>query len=104
MPTFLMISRHTPENCPMYNEKAKKVYLDFWDNRDKTMKKHGVKMLGAYVANVEHLLIFVFEAPSYEVFQKCSIEPEIVALNAYSSNELIIASTMEDAMKMFKIR
>jgi hypothetical protein len=104
MPIFSLISRHTPADCPMSNEKAKKVYLEFWDNRDRITKKHGVKILGAYVANTEHLGIFIFEAPSYETFQKCSMEPEIVALNAYSSNELIVASTMEDAMKMFKIR
>ena len=104
MPVFFLISRHTPADCPMSNEKAEKVYLEFWNNRDKITKKHGVKMLGAYVANTEHLGIFILEAPSYEVFQKCSMEPEVIALNAYMSNELIIASTMEDAMKMLKAK
>ena len=59
-------------------------------------------MLGAYGANVEHLAVMIFEAPSYEVFQKCSMEPEVLAMNAYSSNEVIIAETLEEQMKLLK--
>jgi len=28
MPTFLLINTHSPENCWMFNEEAKKVHLD----------------------------------------------------------------------------
>ncbi len=28
MPTFLIVSRHSPENCPMNNEKMKQITLE----------------------------------------------------------------------------
>jgi hypothetical protein len=31
MPTFLIISRHSPENCPINNEKMKKMTLELPD-------------------------------------------------------------------------
>lgn len=35
MPTFVLISRHSPENCPMFNEKARKVVLELAGKMDR---------------------------------------------------------------------
>jgi hypothetical protein len=86
----------------MFNEKAKKVYVNYYNKLEERLKKYGMKQLGAYAANIEHLAIMIFEAPSLEVFQKASMEPEVMALSAYASNEIIIGQRMEDAMKMVK--
>ena len=45
MPIFLLISRHSPENCPMFNEKARKVYMEYFSKLDGLLKKHGIKKL-----------------------------------------------------------
>jgi len=101
MPTFLVISRHSPENCATFNEKARKIQIELMGKLDGLLKKHGVKRVGAWtVPGGEHLSFMVFEAPSLEAFQKFSMEPEIKALNAYSTNETKLVMTIEEAMKL----
>lgn len=102
MPIFLVISRHSPEDCPLFNEKARKVYLEYFSKLDGLMKKHGVKSLGSWNVLTEHLAVIVGEAPSLDAFQKLGMEPEVMALNAYSTYEVKVASSMEDAAKMLR--
>jgi hypothetical protein len=102
MPIVLVISRHTPENCPMFNEKAKKVFLDYWNKLNRRLKKYHGKMLGGYSVHAEHLGIMIFETPSLEAFQKSLMEPDVVALSQYSTYEVKLAESMEEAMKMIK--
>jgi len=102
MPIFLVISRHSPENCPMFNEKARKVYIEWLSKLDGLMKKHGIKNLGGWGVTSEHLTVMVAEAPSLDAFQKLGMEPEILALSAYETYEIKLASSMEEAMKMLK--
>jgi len=102
MPTFLVISGHSPENCPMFNEKARKVVLQFVSKLDELSKKHGIKNLGGWDVYAEHLSVMVFEAPSLDAFQKFGMEPEIVALSAYVTYEIKSAVSMEESIKMLK--
>jgi len=101
MPTFLVISRHSPENCPTFNEKARKAQIEALSKLDGLSKKHGIKRIGAWiVGGGEHLNFMVFEAPSQEAFQKFGMEPEIRVLNAYNTNETKLVMTIEEAMKL----
>jgi len=102
MPIFLVISRHSPESCPMFNEKARKVYMDYLSKLEGRLKQHGGKMLGGYSVHTEHLGIMIFEAPSLEAFQKYSMEPEVMALSEYSTYEVKMAESIEEAMKLMK--
>ena len=100
MPTFLLIHRHSPENCPMFNEKARKVTLQLVNKMEGLLKKHGVKMVGLWQVPTEHLIFEVYEAPSYEAWQKLGREPEILAWNAYNTVEMKSAISMEEATQM----
>jgi len=102
MPIFLLISRHSPESCPMFNEKARKVYVEWLSKLDERHKKHGVKNLGSWGVHSEHLTVMVVEAPSLNAIQKLSMEPETLALSAYETTEVKLAMGMEEAMKMLK--
>jgi hypothetical protein len=73
MPIFLVISRHSPENCPMFNEKTRKVYIEYLSKIDGLLKKHGIKNLGGWGVYTEHLTVGVMEAPSLDAVQKCSM-------------------------------
>ena len=44
MATFLIVSRHSPENCPINNEKMKKITLELPEKLDALEKKHGVRL------------------------------------------------------------
>jgi hypothetical protein len=102
MPTIIQISKHSPENCTLFNEKARKVSLDILTKLEGLAKKHGVKVIGAWNVPSEHLVIAVYEAPTFEAFQKLSMEPEILAWNAYNTTEIKAAITSEEVMKMLK--
>lgn len=102
MPIFLMISRHSPENCPMFNEKARKVYMEYMSKLDGLLKKHGIKMLGSWTVYTEHLSVIVFDAPSLDAMNKCASDPTIMALSAFETYEVKAALSMEEAVKMLQ--
>jgi hypothetical protein len=102
MPIFLMISRHSPENCPAFNEKARKIWTEYLVKLDGILKKHGMKNLGACNVHTEHLGLMMLEAPSLEAFNKYEMEPEVLALSAVETYEVKSAIGMEEAMKMLK--
>jgi hypothetical protein len=102
MPIFLIISRHSPENCPMNNEKMKKITLELPDKLGGLEKKHGIKRVGVWTVIPEHLLVWVYEAPSSEVLQKFSMEPEIAKWMAWNTSEIKLAMSLEESMKLLK--
>jgi len=101
MPTFLVIARHSPENCDWFNEKSRKATLEFMGKLDELLKKNGIKMLGAWTLDpAEHQSFWVFEAPSVEALQKFCMEPEALATIAYRTLEIKIAMSAEEEMKL----
>lgn len=104
MPTFLVISRHSPENCWRFNEKARKMHLDLANKFETLLKRHGVRQLGCWFVPSEHLLIEVFESPTLEAFQKFVMEPEIDRWTAYNTMEIKLATSLEEAMRMLKTK
>jgi hypothetical protein len=102
MPTFLLISRHTPENCPMNNEKKRKANLAYFAKMDAWSKKYKVKMVGVWSVPNEHLNFLVIEAPSLEVFQKLRMEPEARAVAATETIEIKMVVNKEEILKMLR--
>lgn len=102
MPTFLIVSRHSPENCPINNEKMKKLTLELPEKLNGLEKKHGIKRTGVWTVIPEHLLIWVYEAPSSEALQKFSMEPDIVKCPAWNTSEIKLAMSLEESMQLLK--
>jgi hypothetical protein len=102
MPIFLIISRHSPENCPMNNEKMKRMTLELPNKLGGLEKKHGIKRVGVWTVIPEHLLVWVYEAPSSEALQKFSMEPEIAKWMAWNTSEIKLAMSLEESMKLLK--
>jgi hypothetical protein len=46
MPTFLVISKHSPESCWRFNKEARKVHLDPVGKLEELLRKYNIKMLG----------------------------------------------------------
>jgi uncharacterized protein with GYD domain len=99
---FLMVSKHSPESCPMNNEKVKKITAVGMEKMQQVSKKLGIKTVGSWVSMPEHLMIAVFDAPNFETMMKVSMEPEVMSLMSYSTTELHPVSTLEESMKMLK--
>ncbi len=102
MPTFLIISRHSPENCPLNNEKMKAMTLELPDKLGGLEKKHGVTRLGAWTVIPEHLTVWVYEAPSSEALQEFSMEPRLLKWMAWNTSEIKLAMSLEESMKILK--
>jgi hypothetical protein len=102
VPTFLIVSRHSAENCPLINEKMKAMTLALPAKLDGLEKKHGVKRVGAWTVVPEHLLIWVYEASSSDALQKFSLEPEIIKWMAWNTSEIKLAMSLEESMKLLK--
>ena len=102
MPTFLIISRHSPENCPLNNEKMKKITLELPQKLGDLEKKHGIKRIGVWTVIPEHLTVWVYEAPSSENLQKFSMEPEMIKWMAWNTNEIKLAMSLEESIKLLK--
>lgn len=100
MLTFLNIERHSPENCPMFNEKNRKVMTECNDKFDGLAKKYGVKMIGSWAVPNEHLSFSVFEAPSLEAVTKLLMEPVFMALGSFETCEIKAAFSGEELTKM----
>ncbi len=63
---------------------------------DEIAAKHGVKMVGFWMVDSEHLTVAVLEAPNYEVFQAWSMEPEVRNMSNCGTTEAKVAMTMEE--------
>ncbi|MCP8309861.1 MAG: hypothetical protein H3Z53_03370 [archaeon] len=99
---YIGIGRHSPEVCPAYNEKFRKMTLDAADKLEGLAKKHGVKVIGVWNVPSEHLTYFVFDAPSQEAFLKFGMEPEMSAWDSFNTTEYKMAIGLEEIKKMLK--
>jgi len=99
---FLQISKHSPESCPMHNEKAKKAAVDLMSKLGQLAKKHGIKVVGSWVAIPEHLMVMVYDAPNMEALMKFAMEPEVMNWLGYNTTETMPVMTTEEAMKFLK--
>jgi len=104
MATFLMISRHTPQNCPLFNAETRKVYAAWLAKWQEMAMKHGIKFVAACSVHSEHLTVGILEAPSLEAIQRYSMEPEIMAMNSVDTTELKLATSMDEGIKLLQQR
>jgi len=102
MPAIIVLQRHSVENCPMNNEKMKKMASEIMDKIGALTKKHGIKMVGNWTIAREHLNIIAYEASSLDAFLKLQMEPPIMKWMAQHTTEIKIATTTEEAMKLLK--
>ncbi len=102
MPTFLIISRHSPENCPINNEKMKTMTLELPGKLGGLETKHRIKRIGVWTVIPEHLLVWVYEAPTSEALQEFSMEPEFVKWMAWNTSEIKLAMSLEESNKLLK--
>jgi L-rhamnose mutarotase len=102
MPTFLLISRHAPESCWMFNEKTRQIHVNLLNKLGSLLTKYNITQLGAWFVLPEHSLYEVFDAPSLEAFQKMAMEPEIVQWSAFNTMEIKLVATVDDVKKLLK--
>ena len=103
MPTFLLISRHAPESCWMFNEQTKQIHRDLLAKLESFGEKYHIRLLGAWFALPEHTLYEVFDAPSLEAFQKMAAEPEILRWSSFNTMEVKLVATVDDVKGLLQL-
>jgi hypothetical protein len=101
MPLFLQFLQHSPENCPLNNEKVKKVTLAFMSKHEQLLKKHGIKEVGAWHSAEDHVSVVVSDVPNVEAMQGFMMEPEVLNFMAYQTGHTRLVTTIEEAAKMY---
>jgi uncharacterized protein with GYD domain len=86
----------------MHNEKAKKANVDVMAKLEQLTKKHGIKVVGAWVSLPDHLLVMVYDAPNMEAMLKLQMEPEIMDWLGYNTTEFRPVITAEESMRLLK--
>lgn len=99
MAIFLIISRHSPENCPLNNKEMKEITLQLPEKLGDLEKKHGIKRIGAWTVIPEHLTVWVYEAPSSERLLEFSMEETMVKWMSWNTSEIKLAMSLEESMK-----
>ncbi len=102
MVNFLMISKHAPVDCPLHNEKTKKMWMDYVNAVGEIEKKYGTKSVGVWSDIPAHTVYMVVEAPSAEIFQKSLMEPLIMQLILSSETQIKMVLSQEESMKLMK--
>jgi hypothetical protein len=102
MPTYLIISKHSPTECPMHNSKMRKLAEDVSKRSEELNKKFGCKDVGSWNDFLGHTLYVVIEAPSAEALQKTMMDPIMVEWLAHNETEIKMIMTEEEAAKFAK--
>ncbi len=102
MATFLVIGKHSPADCPMHNEKTAKVLADWYKKNPELLAKYGVKVVGGWMVNPEHLTVQVYEAQTAEAMMAYAMDPTVVAQSSWQSIEIKPAITMEEHARIMR--
>ena len=70
---FGIFAVHSPESCPLNNQKSKKIFLDIQKKMKANVRKFNVtKVVGFYMSVLEHEWIIILDAKSaHDIEQLC---------------------------------
>ena len=96
MPAFVVCIRHTPESRPTFNEDVKKKFGAVVGKRQEVAGKQEVKILSAYTSTLDHLALFILEAPSQQAVENYFTE---IGFAFWNSVEIRQVKPVEDVKK-----
>lgn len=96
MPTFAVNMKHHPESCPMFNAELRKRFKEAIAKREDVAAKHKIKVLSGCTSILEHLILFVVEAPSQPAVEDYFIE---VGLAPWNNIEIKQVRLVEDVLR-----
>jgi hypothetical protein len=90
---FGVFAVHSPESCPLNNEKSKKIFLGIDKKLKNSIEKHNIeKLVGFYMSVLEHEWIIILDAKNAHDIETMCIDVgisststvKIVPLNEFS--------------------
>jgi hypothetical protein len=70
MPIYAVEMTHTAISCPVFNDEVKKKFKEGAANRGAVAQKHSVKVLVGCICVLEHLVLYVVDAPTHSAVEE----------------------------------
>jgi hypothetical protein len=96
---FGVFAIHSPELCPLNNEKSKQIFVKLKTNMDVEMKKYNIsKIVEFYMSVLEHEWIIVIDAVHAHDIEKLCID---VGISSISTVKIVPMNLYSDTIKKF---
>ncbi len=98
MSHFVMISRHSPESCPMNNERTRKAAKDAVAALPELARKYDVNVIGSWTVLSEHLVVHILDAVNLDAVLRFSMEPLLLKWWGLTTSEIKPALPLNEAI------
>ena len=96
---FGVFAVHSPELCPLNNEKSKQIFMKLKTKMDVEMKKYNIsKIVEFYMSVLEHEWIIVIDAVHAHDIEKLCID---VGISSISTVKIVPMNLYSDTIKKF---
>ena len=94
---FGVFAIHSPESCPLNNQKSRKIFLEIQNKLKVNMKKCNItKIIGFYMSVLEHEWIIILDAKSaHDIEQLCIT----VGISSMSTVKIVPMNDFSVALK-----
>ncbi|HMK32409.1 MAG TPA: hypothetical protein VK431_02165 [Nitrosopumilaceae archaeon] len=94
---FGVFAVHSPESCPLNNQKSRKIFLEIQSKLKSNVKKLGItKIIGFYMSVLEHEWIIILDAKSaHDIEQLCIA----VGISSISTVKIVPMNDFSVALK-----
>jgi hypothetical protein len=96
MPIFMVHMKHSVESCPVYNMDNKIMLRELSAIREEVALKHQINILTAVFSQLEHLILYVVEAPTHKAVERYIRD---IGFAFYNKIEIKEVEPMEEALK-----
>lgn len=98
MPMFAIDMVHSPEMCPMYNEKVKMKFKEQAGRMKEMAANLDIKILINVSSPADHTILVVVDAPSLQAAENFIMEMGMVSFNTVTFRHVVPS---EDVIKRF---
>ena len=94
---FGVFAIHSPESCPLNNQKSRKIFLEIQNRLKVNLKKFNItKIIGFYMSVLEHEWIIILDAKSaHDIEQLCIA----VGISSMSTVKIVPMNDFSVALK-----
>ncbi len=96
---FGIFAVHSPESCPLNNQKSRKIFLDIQKKMKANVRKFNIaKIIGFYMSVLEHEWIIILDAKSaHDIEQLCIA----VGISSMSTVKIVPMNDFKVVLKKF---
>ncbi len=99
---FGVFATHSPESCPINNEKSKTIFMNLRTNMEHEMKKYNInKIVEFYMSVLEHEWIIVIDAVHAHDIEKLCID---VGISSLSTVKIVPMNLYDDTLKRLQAK